>query len=90
MAQENTNKLFKIVTFQLLAYFLLHLNCSDKDRFLLQNLSIQWRINEGAKMIKIVNDQSIDRVALRQKGWKWFSTILVLQILMIIGAYIVA
>ncbi|WP_257222169.1 MULTISPECIES: KGW motif small protein [Acinetobacter] len=41
-------------------------------------------------MIKTVNDQSIDRVALRQQGWKWFAVVLGLQMLIIITAYILA
>ena len=41
-------------------------------------------------MIKTVNYSSIDRVALRQKGWKWFSVIVGLQMLIILSAYIIA
>ena len=39
-------------------------------------------------MIKTVNYQSIDRVALRQKGWMWFCAIMSLQILIILVAYL--
>ena len=39
-------------------------------------------------MIKTVNYQSIDRVALRQKGWMWFGCILGLQMLIILSAYV--
>ncbi|WP_264757143.1 KGW motif small protein [Acinetobacter chinensis] len=41
-------------------------------------------------MIKTVNYQSIDRVALRQKGWLWFGIIMCLQIFMILTAYLFA
>lgn len=47
-------------------------------------------MNEGAKMIKTVNYQSIDRVALRQKGWLWFGTVMSLQVFIILIAYLIA
>jgi len=38
-------------------------------------------------MIKTVNYQSIDRTALRQKGWMWFGIIIILQLMFIIFGY---
>ena len=40
-------------------------------------------------MIKTVNYQSIDRVALRQKGWMWFGIIIALQIVFLVLNYLV-
>lgn len=38
-------------------------------------------------MMKTVNYQSIDRIALRQKGWMWFGIIITLQIVFLIFNY---
>ncbi|MDQ9020078.1 KGW motif small protein [Acinetobacter sichuanensis] len=40
-------------------------------------------------MIKTVNYQSIDRVALRQKGWMWFGMIIALQIVFLALNYLI-
>ncbi|MFW2077432.1 KGW motif small protein [Acinetobacter sp. ULE_I010] len=40
-------------------------------------------------MIRTVNYSSIDRVALRQKGWKWFAVVMGLQLLMIACVYLI-
>lgn len=41
-------------------------------------------------MIRTVNYSSVDRIAMRHKGWKWFGVVLSLQIFIILGAYIFA
>ncbi|WP_333664823.1 KGW motif small protein [Acinetobacter guillouiae] len=41
-------------------------------------------------MIRTVNYSTADKVILRQKGWKWFRVILVVQILIILSAYLIA
>lgn len=44
-------------------------------------------------MIRTVNYSTTDtaaKVILRQKGWKWFGAVLVLQMLIIISAYFMA
>lgn len=41
-------------------------------------------------MIRTVNYSSVDRIAMRHKGWKWFGVVLTLQILMIVITYFVS
>ncbi|BAP37699.1 MULTISPECIES: KGW motif small protein [Acinetobacter] len=41
-------------------------------------------------MIRTVNYSTADKVILRQKGWKWFSVILAVQMLIILSAYLIA
>ncbi|MEG0653301.1 MAG: KGW motif small protein [Acinetobacter sp.] len=41
-------------------------------------------------MIRTVNYSSVDRIAMRHKGWKWFGVVLSLQLLMIVITYFVS
>lgn len=44
-------------------------------------------------MIRTVNyptTDTVEKVILRQKGWKWFGVVLLLQMLMIMSAYFMA
>lgn len=40
-------------------------------------------------MIRTVNYSSVDRIAMRHKGWKWFGVVLSLQLLMVFVAYFI-
>lgn len=40
-------------------------------------------------MIRTVNYSSVDRIAMRHKGWKWFGVVLSLQMLMVFAAYFI-
>ncbi|CEI51731.1 KGW motif small protein [Acinetobacter bereziniae] len=41
-------------------------------------------------MIRTVNYSTAEKVILRQKGWKWFGAVLLLQIVIILSAYFIA
>ena len=41
-------------------------------------------------MIRTVNYSSVDRIAMRHKGWKWFGVVLSLQILMVVITYFIS
>ena len=70
-----------------MAYFLLHIHCLNKTGILFRNVQKKCK-NEELKMIKVANYNNVTSIALRQKGWKLFGAVLLLQIMMVSAGYL--